>query len=220
MTTSSRKERLIADQRAMELLKSTSTILDIRSVGSPPDRYTLLFRGRGLSRDVASGEVRAIENHECDIRLPWTYPQRAPELRWQTPLFHPNISFGGFIRLEDIGITWSDTMGLEILCERLWDVARLAYVNLPEATNYAAEQWLQTQHQWKLPVDRRPLCDDLRPTHENVIRYGRRDGRKLVLPPAEVEEDVLYIDDTTPLPPVRARRRQSAEDAGVWYIGE
>lgn len=217
MTAPTRKERLLADQRSMELLRSTSTILDYRAAGNPPDRYTVIFRGRGLFRDPNRGQIDLREVHECDIRLPWSYPQRAPELRWQTPLFHPNISFGGFIRLDDIGLAWDESLGLQLICERLWDVARLAYVNLPETSNYAAKRWLASQKQWTLPVDRRPLCDDLRPTHANVIRYGRRDGRKVILPEAEIEEDVLYIDESTPPPRARANPKREQE---IWYLGD
>ena len=220
MTAPTRKERLLADQRSMELLRSTSTILDYRAAGNPPDRYSLVFRGRGLFRDANRGEIAILEVHECDVRLPWTYPQRAPELRWQTPLFHPNIAFGGFIRLEDIGLTWDEPLGLELICERLWDVARLAYVNLPETSNYAARRWLETQQQWKLPVDRRPLCDDLRPTHANVIRYGRRDGRKVILPEAELVEDVLYIDETTSPSPSAGGPRFPGHEQDIWYLGD
>ena len=143
MNGDARDQRLRSDFEAMEAVKAASTILDVQPVGEPPDRYTVTFRGKGLRRDASTDEVEQVDSHECEIRLTLSYPRHSPDIRWLTPLFHPNISFGGFIRLRDIGVSWTEDLSLDVICERLWDVARLAYYDLENAGSAAAWAWPQ-----------------------------------------------------------------------------
>ncbi len=221
MTDTIRDQRLRADFEAMEALKAASTILDFQQVGEPPDRYTVTFRGKGLRRDASTDKVEQLDSHECEIRLTLSYPQRSPDIRWLTPLFHPNISFGGFIRLRDVGVSWTEDLCLDVVCERLWDVARLAYYDLENATNHTAKCWLQEQRDVTLPVDLRPLRDRISISNSNVIRYGRRDDKRVVLSDVEEKNEVLYIDEDTPVPPVQlVWRDRWGDDDDVLYIGD
>jgi len=220
MNGDARDQRLWADFEAMEALRAASTILDFRQVGEPPDRYTVTFHGKGLRRDASTDKVEQVDSHECEIRLTLSYPQRSPDIRWLTPLFHPNISFGGFIRLRDVGVSWTEDLSLDVICERLWDVARLAYYDLENATSHTAKSWLQEQCHVTLPVDLRPLRDRMSISNSNVIRYKRQDDKRLVLSDAEEENEVLYIDEDTPVPPIQLARRERRSDDDVLYIGD
>ena len=56
--------------------------------------------------------VKMADRHEVEIRLNYGYPRAAPDVRWLTPIFHPNVSFSGFIHLRDIGLPWEPTVQL------------------------------------------------------------------------------------------------------------
>jgi ubiquitin-protein ligase len=218
-----RDQRLLADLEAMRVLKGASTIFDFETKGDPPDRYTVLFRGKGLTRGTSStGGVQVVEFHRCEVRLPYSYPERPPDVRWLTPIFHPNVSFSGFLNLREIGLTWEKGLGLDVVCERLWDVARGGYTNLDAATNYAAKNWYAQEGQaYGLPVDQRPLRDRAVSQSENVVRYQRRgvSPQPADSAPSEEQADVLYIGEDTP-PPEMPRQRPRADGDDVFYIGD
>jgi hypothetical protein len=220
MDPATRRERLIADLQSLEALKASSSVFDFQSEGDPPDRYALTFRGAGLYREAGSGRILPVDEHRCDLRLTFSYPRRPPEIRWLTPLLHPNIAFGGFIRMEDVGLPADEDIGLDVLCERLWDVARLAYYDLEQATHFAARQWVESQQDRTLPIDPRPLRDRLIRSHANVIRYRHRDGRPVFRPESAGEDGVLYIGEDTPLPPLPTRRAPPDDAEDIFYIGD
>ncbi|HZL89913.1 MAG TPA: ubiquitin-conjugating enzyme E2 [Pirellulaceae bacterium] len=218
MDPESRTVRLKSDLAALEALRGESTILALEPAGDPPDRYTLTFRGKGLGREGMSTDVSVIELHQVDLRMPYSYPERPPDVRWLTPIVHPNVSFSGFLNLAEIGLPWSPELTLDILCERLWDVARGAYINVEKAANYAAKNWYEQECGFELPVDIRPLRDKVQISLPNVVKYQRR-GETVQLA-AGTPMEVMYIDENTPVPPLppRARRRgKGGED--VLYIG-
>jgi len=221
VSQTARHERLAADLESLEVLKANSSVFGYEACGEPPDTFSVVFRGRGLWRDATTGGIREVNEHRCDLRMTLSYPERPPEIRWQTPLLHPNISFGGFIRLADVGLPWNEDLALDVICERLWDVARLAYYDLDRATNFTARRWLETQRDYTLPVDARPLRDRRIRGNTNIVRYCRRDGSGPVLPVGEPEPAVLYIDENTPVPPLPTARDQRAggEDE-ILYIGD
>ena len=221
MAESEREQRLLADLEAMENLKAASSILRFETEGEPADRYKVCFAGKGLRRDASTGKIDYVDRHECEIRLTLSYPQRPPDIRWLSPLFHPNISFGGFIRLRDVGMSWTEDLALDVISERLWDVARLAYYDLENATSYTAKSWLEKQADFALPVDLRPLRDKTTRPKSNVVRYSRKGDKRVLLSEAGQEKDLFYIGEDTPVPPVElAWRDRPDEDDDVLYIGD
>jgi ubiquitin-protein ligase len=216
-----RRERLAADLAALRSVQDASTILRFETTGESPDRYAITFRGKGFRRDPSTGEIVNQTLHQCDLRLTLSYPRYPPDVRWLTPLLHPNISFSGFIRMEDIGIPWSEELSLDVICERLWDVARLAYCDLENATNYVARKWVQEQREVSLPADARPLRDKVTAANTNIIQYRRRGDQRLSFPQQQQCDDILYIDENTPTPTINlGRPRQGGDRDDVLYIGD
>ena len=129
-----RIDRLSAELEAMRALRKASSILEFEPTGEPPDRYTVVFRGRGISQ--VRGTAQFTQVHRVELRLPYAFPQQPPDTRWLTPIFHPNISFSGFISLQDMGLPWEPDLGLDVICERMWDMARLAHMDCETATNH------------------------------------------------------------------------------------
>ncbi len=221
--TQIRDDRLRADQASLQALDQASTIFSMEATGDPPDRYTITFAGKGLGRDPSSqSEVTIVELHQIDLRMPYSYPQTPPDIRWTTPIMHPNVSFSGFVNLADIGVVWTRETPIELVIERLWDVARGEFANHDKATNYAAKNWFAKQDEHDLPVDRRSLRDRGPGATSNVVRYERRGGRGVQL--AGAGGEVMFIDESTPTPKVPQRqpipRRRRGSDEDVIYIGD
>lgn len=218
----SREERLRADFEAIEALKQASTILDFDAEGDPPDRYQVTFKGKGIRQSTGADEsIEFVTLHRCELRLPFSYPAQPPDIRWLTPIFHPNVSFSGFIELTEVGLPWDPDVGLDAVCERLWDVARLAFVNIDESTNYAAQGWFRDQTRLELPVDHRPLRDTAASQQRsNVVKYRRRkaegasESRSV---PGSHDGDVFFIGEDTPSPS-RAVRTEPDENDDILYI--
>lgn len=230
MDASQRAARLNADRELLAALDAASTIFSCEATGQPPDRYTLVFRGKGLGRDAAAGsDVSVIELHQIDLRMPYSYPAMPPDIRWITPLWHPNVSFSGFVNPADIGLVWTSEVPLDLVCERLWDVARGQFINPVKATNYAAKNWYDKECSYALPLDPRPLRDGPAEARaaSNIVRYQRRAGQGVQFAGAPAGSDVLFIDENTPTPQMPARqpyvplhrRRQKPGDGDVMYIG-
>ncbi len=217
-----RENRLRSDFETLTSLRECSSIFHFDGKGDPPDRYSLLFRGRGIARQVSPhAEMEFIDLHEIDMRLPFAYPELAPDIRWITPLLHPNVSFSGFINLRDVGLPWDETVTLDAVCERLWDVARMAYMNLDRATNFSAKNWIEQPDRIKFPVDDRILRDKMPPSGINVIRYTRRGAQRPPIP--ETGPDVMFIGEDTPVPPLpgrvyRPQRQARGDDDDILYI--
>ncbi len=230
MTDGDRSERLAADQMQLEKLQANSDILRFVATGDPPDRFNLTLQGKGLAKTQASqGSVEVTDRHQIDVRCPYAYPRVPPDIRWVTPIFHPNVSFSGFIHLSDVGLPWSPAITMEQICERLWDIARFAYAHLERTTNFQARSWVEEQEEFTLPVDERSLCRDSSSTerhpNKNVIKYDRRDADASEnIPP---DRGVFYIGEDTPLPPARRQIRPSnrpsnrpGNDEDILYIGD
>jgi ubiquitin-protein ligase len=214
VSDSTRAARLQADLEALESLKRDSTIFDFEATGHPPDRYTLIFRGKGVKRDPGlSDQVEFEELHRCDLRLPYSYPERPPDVRWITSIFHPNISFSGFINLRDVGLPWQSSVTLDEVCQRLWDVTRVSYINFDRAVNYSARNWYKSQTQLQLPLDNRPLRDRVRPVNVNVVRYERRGAQRTARPRMIQEGEVLYIG-----PDAAAPAQDWSDEDDILYI--
>lgn len=229
MPAKERAERLAKDQETMAALEEQSGILKVEPQGGdPPDRYRLILDGQGVARVSAlRSDIEWADHHSIEVRMPFMYPEQPPDIRWVTPLFHPNLSYSGFLSLDDVGLPWNPSVGLDVVCERLWDVARLAYINLQNAVNPTAKRWIESAEGIQFPVDPRPLRKiELPGARSNVVRYQRR-GDDTVLTdaaPAPVANEVMFIDDDPAASPAPPSSHPSPpppdDDDGVLYIGE
>ncbi|HWE36917.1 MAG TPA: ubiquitin-conjugating enzyme E2 [Isosphaeraceae bacterium] len=149
--------RLRSDQAALERLRSESSVLEFRAFGKPVQRYLVEFRGKSLARD--RGKVVVRDFHEVEIKLGAAYPRTMPELRWLTPIYHPNISEIGLICLGGYGTHWVPSLHLDELCSMLWDMARYYNYDIRSPYNREAALWAANQTAFTFPIDSRPLRD-------------------------------------------------------------
>jgi ubiquitin-protein ligase len=219
VSSTDRDQRLAAEHEVMRALAKQSSILDFEAEGDPPNRYVVTMRGKGINRASSyRAEVEYVNRHECEIRMGYGFPKQPPELRWMTPIFHPNISYSGYLKLKECGLRWEEDLSLDVVCERLWDLARLAWLDVDTAVNYSAKKWFAEQQEVRLPVDARPLRDRGGPSPSNVIHYQRGPASS----PALAEDGILYIDENTPTPELPKRRptRRRRDDDDILYIGD
>jgi len=157
MYQSPRMRRLRNDIAALERLRSESSVFRFTSQGDPPQHYRIQFLGRGLWRD--HGKVRVLEKHHIEIKLGSSYPRTIPEIRWLTPIYHPNISEIGMVCLGGYGTHWVPSVQLDELCTMLWDMLRYHNYDIRSPYNRDAALWVAQQQSFRFPTDDRPLRD-------------------------------------------------------------
>jgi hypothetical protein len=214
MDTESRRKRLEDDFAALSAMRAGSDVLSFEPM-DVAGRYVVQFIGRGLGPLDVVGRPALIMRHEVEIRLPLAYPITPPDIRWLTPLLHPNVSLGGVVQLEELHLPWTPEMGLDVVVERLWDVARGSFFDLEKASNEAARPWYDAATPLALPLDDRPL----RPGSarvSNIVRYSRT-GDTWNWP---VDSGILFIGEGNACEslPVPSRVAQPG-DGDVLYIG-
>src|SRR3954470_24951362 len=157
MHDSPRIRRLRNDLAALERLKDESSVLRFRGRGNPVQQYLIEFHGKSLARD--RGKVLVRERHEVEIKLGASYPRTMPEIRWLTPIYHPNISEIGMVCLGGYGTHWVPSLNLDELCGMLWDMARYHNYDIRSPYNREAALWVANQTAYLFPLDHRPLRD-------------------------------------------------------------
>ena len=157
MHDSPRMRRLRNDLAALERLKAESTVFDFKAQGDPPHVYRIRFQGKGLHRE--GGRVRPQTIHEVEIKLGSSYPRTIPEIRWISPIHHPNISEIGMVCLGGYGTHWVPSVQLDELCTMLWDMARYHNFDVRSPYNREAALWAANQTAVPLPTDPRPIRD-------------------------------------------------------------
>src|SRR4051794_22564700 len=157
MQDSPRIRRLRNDVAAMERLSAESSVLRFRGRGQLVQHYLVEFHGKSLTRE--RGKVTVRERHEVEIKLGASYPRTMPEIRWMTPIYHPNISEIGMVCLGGYGTHWVPSLSLDELCIMLWDMARFHNYDIRSPYNREAALWAANQSAFLFPLDTRPLRD-------------------------------------------------------------
>jgi hypothetical protein len=199
--------------RRLEEVAGRGDILEISSDSARPDVFLLTFRGKGLAPSLTAGE-KFVEADEwrCELRFPFRYPERPPEVRWRTAVYHPNVPLSGWMSMDDLGMTWSHDAPLESLCERLWDLVRYAYVDLDQTANFNAREWYASQTPGRFPLDERTLFLTAKKKHENVIHYRRVSER--------TERGSSRIVESAPPPRETPGVGASPAEPEVTFLGE
>jgi ubiquitin-protein ligase len=149
--------RLRNDLAALERLQSESSVFRFKAHGKPAHHFLIHLMGRSLYR--LRGQVLAHDTHRIEIKLGASYPRTIPEIRWVTPIYHPNISEIGMVCLGGYGTHWVPSVQLDELCNMLWDMARYHNYDIRSPYNRDAALWVASQTKFPFPTDPRPLRD-------------------------------------------------------------
>ena len=222
---SPRERRLQSDFQAMSELQAASSILEFHCPSPAQDHYIVTFQGNGLalsSQNNGQPVVQVRQTHQVEFHLRANYPRQMPELKWITPIYHPNISEGGFVCLGGYGTFWVPSLNLDDMCVMLWDMVRFHNFDVASPYNRQAAEWAKTQDQFQFPLDHRPLKDRTSDVHDGIppvevkrtpnIQHEFPVGEPVSVSPAETGQ--LF----TALP--IAERVQSDDETSVIFLSD
>ncbi len=118
----------------------------IQADGSPPERYQLEYRIRGMRQ--TADELSVVKSHMVEIALPLSYPRMPPQCRMLTPIFHPNIAPHAIC----IGDHWSPGEPLWSIMARIGEMIAYQSYNTKSPLNGEAARWVD-EHLEELPLD-------------------------------------------------------------------
>jgi ubiquitin-protein ligase len=142
-----RLRRLQADyEKVRDYVNRHPRLQLIQADGTPPERYQLEYRIRGLRQ--TADELASVKSHMVEISLPLAYPRMPPQCRMLTPIFHPNIAPQAIC----IGDHWSPGEPLWSIIARIGEMISFQSYNTKSPLNGEAARWVD-QHLDELPLD-------------------------------------------------------------------
>ena len=142
-----RLRRLQADyDKLREYITRHPRLQLIQAEGTPPERYQLEYRIRGLRQ--TADDLSVVKSHMVEIALPVSYPRLPPQCRMLTPVFHPNIAPHAIC----IGDHWSPGEPLWSIVARIGEMIAYQSYNTKSPLNGEAARWVD-QHLDELPLD-------------------------------------------------------------------
>jgi ubiquitin-protein ligase len=149
-----RLRRLEADyDKLREYINRHPRLQLIQADGSPPERYQLELRIRGLRQ--TGDELSVVKSHMIEITLPLSYPRMPPQCRMLTPVFHPNIAPHAIC----IGDHWSPGEPLWSIIARIGEMIGYQSYNTKSPLNGEAARWVD-EHLDELPLDPTSMMPD------------------------------------------------------------
>ncbi len=160
-----RLRRLQADyEKVREYINRHPRLQLIQSDGTPPERYQLEYRIRGLRQ--TADELSLVKSHMVEISLPVSYPRTAPQCRMLTPIFHPNIAPHAIC----IGDHWSPGEPLWSIIARIGEMISYQSYNTKSPLNGEAARWVD-EHLDELPLDPVSMMPDDAEQPQSVTRH-------------------------------------------------
>lgn len=152
MTFDIRETRLRNDyKRVRELVERSELIHILTTDGDPPERYHIQFTCRGVEN--INGDKPVYRNvHEVSLYLHAEYPLKQPQMKWLTPIFHPNIHITGAVCIG----AWWPAKTLDELLLTLGEMVQYKNLGPKDPMNSKAAAWaLRNKHLF--PIDNRSL---------------------------------------------------------------
>jgi ubiquitin-protein ligase len=149
-----RLRRLQADyEKVRDYVNRHPRLQLIQADGTPPERYQVEYRIRGLRQ--TADELASVKSHMVEISLPLSYPRMPPQCRMLTPIFHPNIAPQAIC----IGDHWSPGEPLWSIIARIGEMISFQSYNTKSPLNGEAARWVD-QHLDELPLDSVSMMPD------------------------------------------------------------
>ncbi|MGH2535905.1 MAG: ubiquitin-conjugating enzyme E2 [Candidatus Promineifilaceae bacterium] len=148
-----RETRLRNDYRRVQELVNRSELIKIAATeGDPPEKYLIELRCRGVERLSPAGKPVYADLHRVRIYLHAEYPLKQPQLKWLTPIFHPNIHSTGAVCIG----AWWPAKTLDELILTLGEMVQYKNLGPKDPMNSRAAGWA-LRNRGLFPVDPRPL---------------------------------------------------------------
>jgi hypothetical protein len=150
-----RLRALVSDHSEMQdLCERNLQITFTANRSHAPDRYEVTLRYPSF-KELLPGEKepRRTDIHRVEIVLGANYPREAPQLRWLTPIFHPNIQHPeGGVCIGELRERYLPGMGLARLVRMLTDMVQYRNFNPLHGINQTAVEWVRDPDNWPLIV--------------------------------------------------------------------
>jgi len=148
-----RENRLRNDYQRIQNLVDRSDLIHIVSTeGSPPEKYLIRYTCRGVERLGNGNRPEYRDVHEVAIYLHAEYPLKQPQLKWKTPIFHPNIHVTGAVCIG----AWWPAKFLDDLILSMGEMVQYKNFDPRDPMNSRAAAWA-LRNKGLFPVDKRPL---------------------------------------------------------------
>ena len=148
-----RETRLRNDyQRIRDLVNRSELIHILHTDGDPPEKYLIQFTCRGVEKLAPGGKPQYRNVHQVSIYLHAEYPLKQPQLKWLTPIFHPNIHSTGAVCIG----AWWPAKTLDELLLTLGEMIQYKNFDPKDPMNSRAATWA-LRNKSLSPIDRRNL---------------------------------------------------------------
>ncbi len=161
-----REKRLHNDFHSVsELINNSGGSLKLKSKkGDPPYEYVIEYQCKGLEK-VEGNKPIFSNQHKLNITLGKNYPKEAPEAKFLTPIFHPNVyqnnrvCLGNYQALQETLVELIIRIGKMI--QYYTDVT-----NFNSPANTDAKNWA-VQNQNRFPLDNKTFKSQIGWTNLN-----------------------------------------------------
>jgi len=122
---SPRRDRLRVEKNRLDVVNRESDYVNVRAVvptDGAPERYLVTFTCRGII-DINPDKYPIYrETHEVEIYCDANFPADVPQLRWITPIWHPNVNHR---EPKNVCVNkWVASLGLDHLCWQMFDMVQ------------------------------------------------------------------------------------------------
>jgi len=209
-----RQARLKKERLALEKLTAESDYVKAipieRVEGSEPERYRIEFSCRGIERIDAAQNPVFSDHHEVSILCDESFPSDVPKLRWETPIWHPNIQHGEPKAVCVNKAEWLGGMGLDDLVRLMFEMVQYKNYHAdaesqPFPLDLDVARWVREFAEPRGIVDkRRGIFVDDRPFTRPTVGGGATllpaSSRIKLLPPKELRIKLRPADGSGHLP--------------------
>lgn len=163
-----RETRLRNDyNRVRDLVNRSEFIHIVTTDGDPVEKYLIRFTCNGVEKISSGGKPVLRDSHEVTVYLHAEYPLKQPQLKWQTPIFHPNIHVTGAVCIG----AWWPAKTLDELLLTLGEMVQYKNFDPKDPMNSKAAAW-SLRHKQLFPIDSRDLKGQ---SLEDLITLGEEE---------------------------------------------
>ncbi|MEK7486321.1 MAG: ubiquitin-conjugating enzyme E2 [Planctomycetota bacterium] len=169
---SPRIRRLKAEYQKMVELSARSDFIRFhvqdQAPGRPPEKYLITFTCKGYSSIDSSKMPILSELHQVLIYLDMNYPKAPPKMRWQTPIWQPNIQHTEPFKVCIDPAWWAASRTLDRLVTMLGEMVQYKNYHAENTPPFPMDkevaEWVRTFAEPRgllsktKPVDSRELC--------------------------------------------------------------
>ncbi len=167
-----RETRLRNDyQRVRDLVNRSEFVHILTTEGEPAERYLIRFTCKGVEKIDTAGRPMLRETHEVSVYLHAEYPLKQPQLKWLTPIFHPNIHVTGAVCIG----AWWPAKTLDELLLTLGEMVQYKNYDPKDPMNSKAAAWA-LRNKTLFPIDGRDLKGQ---SLEDLIVLGEEEADDL-----------------------------------------